>query len=114
MKNYVSAGSTLTFTNSTAAAIASGAGVVLGTIFGIANGPVAVGAEGVLNLVGEYEMPKAGAQAWALGAAIYWNATTGVATTVASGSTLIGVATRAVAGGAGDTVGRVRLNGSFG
>lgn len=114
MKSFVSAGNTLTFTNTTGAAIASGAGVLLGAIFGLASGPIADGAEGVLNLTGEYELPKAGAQAWALGAAIYWNGTTGVATTAASGNTLIGVATRAIAGGAGDTVGRVRLNGSFG
>jgi hypothetical protein len=33
--------------------------------------------------------------------------------TVATDNTLIGVAVKAVAGGAGDTFGRVRLNGSF-
>jgi hypothetical protein len=32
---------------------------------------------------------------------------------VATSNTLIGVATEAVAGGAGDTIGRVRLNGAF-
>ena len=35
------------------------------------------------------------------------------ATKTATTNTLIGVATEAVAGGAGDVIGRVRLNGSF-
>ena len=35
------------------------------------------------------------------------------ATKTATANTLIGVATEAVAGGAGDVIGRVRLNGSF-
>jgi len=34
-------------------------------------------------------------------------------TKVTTSNTLIGVATEAVAGGAGDVVGRVRLNGAF-
>ena len=34
-------------------------------------------------------------------------------TTVATANTLVGVAVEAVAGGAGDTIGRVRLNAAF-
>ncbi|MCB1470839.1 MAG: DUF2190 family protein, partial [Rhizobiaceae bacterium] len=52
-------------------------------------------------------------QAWTAGAKIYWDDTNKRTTNVATSNTLIGVATEAVAGGAGDTIGRVRLNGSF-
>jgi len=113
MKNFVAHGNALTFLNATGAAIASGAGVVLGKLFGIAAGPVAIGAEGVLNLTGVYDLPKAASQAWTVGAAVYWDNTAKRCTTVATDNTLIGVAVAAVAGGAGDTTGRVRLNGAF-
>lgn len=60
-----------------------------------------------------YELKKIGSQAWAVGDRIYWDNTARQTTKVTTSNTLIGVATEAVAGGAGDVVGRVRLNGSF-
>lgn len=115
MKNFVANGSSLTFTNETENAIASGAGVLLGAaLFGIASGPVAAGAGGVLNLTGIYDLPKQPSQAWAVGAAVYWSSAEGIATTAKTGNILIGVAVAAVGGGAGDVIGRVRLNGTFG
>lgn len=109
MKNYISGGQTMTYTNATAAAIPSGRGVLVGVAFGIAAGPIAVGDEGVLNLVGEYELDKAASQAWTKGAAIYWDNTNFRCTTAASGNTLIGFASEAVAGTATEVLGRVRL-----
>ena len=47
------------------------------------------------------------------GALVYWDDTNKRCTTVATLNLLIGVATIAVAGGAGNTIGRVRLNASF-
>lgn len=113
MKNFVSQGNTLTFTNGTGADVASGAGVLLGTAFGIAAGDVADGADGVLNLTGVYDLPKVGSQAWTVGAAIYWDNTNKRCTTVTTSNTKIGVAVAAVGSGAGETTGRVRLNGAF-
>lgn len=110
MKNYVAAGDTLEFTAS--ADIASGQGVVLGSIFGVATGAVANGATGVLKLSGVFDLPKVGSQAWTVGQPVYWDAGNGHATTTASTHKRIGIAAAAVAGGAGDTVGRVRLNGA--
>lgn len=109
MKNYVSGGKTLTIT--APAAIISGAGVLTGSLFGIAAGDIANGAEGVVHLTGVYDLPKIGTQAWAVGARAYWDDTNNRCTTTAAGNTLIGAAVQAVAGGAGDTTGRVRLNG---
>ncbi|MFC7703670.1 capsid cement protein [Plastorhodobacter daqingensis] len=60
-----------------------------------------------------FDLTKIGSQAWAVGATVYWDDTNKRCTTVATDNTLIGVATEAVASGAGDTIGRVRLNASF-
>lgn len=110
MKNYVSSGATLTIT--AGADIASGAGVLAGSIFGVAAGDIALGAEGTINLTGVYDLPKVGSQAWTVGEKVYWDAANARCTTVATGNTLIGVAVLAVGSGAGETTGRVRLNGT--
>ena len=114
MKNFLSQGNTLTFTNDTGAPISSGIGVLLGTIFGVTVGDIAENTSGVLNLVGTYELAKAPSEAWSLGAAVYWDNTAKHCTNVATDNTLIGAAIEAVGGGATDTLGKVRLNGSFG
>lgn len=110
MKNFVSEGETLTITS--AGAVLSGAGVLVGSLFGIANGDIAAGGEGVLVLEGVFDIPKVGTQAWTQGVQVYWDNTAKVATTVVTANTLIGAAVLAVASGATDTVGRVRLNGT--
>lgn len=112
MKNFIARGDVLTLP--TAAAVASGAGVLIGSIFGVAANDAAAGEEVVLNVVGLFELPKTESQAWTAGDAVYWDDAASEATTVATGNTLIGVATAAVAGGATDTIGKVRLNGTFG
>jgi predicted RecA/RadA family phage recombinase len=108
MKNFVGVGNTLTIT--AGADIASGAGVLVGSLFGVAAGAIANGAEGVINLTGVYDLPKVGSQAWTVGALVYWTGT--ACTTTASTNKLIGVAVAAVGSGAGETTGRVRLNGA--
>lgn len=108
MKNYVSKGDTITFTAN--AAHSSGDGVLLGSLFGFATGDIANGAEGVLQLTGVFTHAKTASQAWSAGDKVYWDDTNKVLTKTASGNTLIGVATAAVAGG--DTTGTVRLNGT--
>ncbi len=111
MKNFVSSGNTLAIT-AAVAAITSGSGVLAGAIFGVAAGDIALGAEGTINLTGVYDLPKAASQAWTVGAKVYWDDTAGRCTTVATDNTLIGVAATAVGGTAGETTGRVRLNGT--
>lgn len=109
MKNYVSQGNTLAIT--AAAAIASGDGVLTGSLFGVAAGDIAVGEDGIVELTGVFDLPKAASQAWTVGAKVYWDDTNKRCTTVATGNTLIGAAVLAVGGTASEVVGRVRLNG---
>ena len=111
MKNYVQPGTTLTLT--APYAVTSGDGLLVGSIFGVAAGDAASGATVEAALTGVFDITKIGSQAWTVGAKIYWDDTNKRCTTVATDNTLIGVAIEAVAGGAGDTIGRVRLNGSF-
>ncbi len=110
MKNYVSAGDRLSFT--TGADIASGEAVQLGSLFGVATGDIANGAEGTIKLTGIFDLTKAPSQSWSVGVKIYWDATNWWATTTATSNTLIGAAAAPVGGGASETIGCVRLNGT--
>lgn len=111
MKNFVQAGDTLTLT--APYAVTSGQGALVGSLFGVAAGDVANGAEGEFKTTGVFDLTKIGSQAWTVGARIYWDDTNKRTTNVATSNTLIGVAVMAVGSGASETVGRVRLNGSF-
>jgi predicted RecA/RadA family phage recombinase len=112
MKNYVQPGNTITLT--APYAVASGDGTLVGSIFGVAAGDAAIGEPVETTLVGVFDLKKVASQAWLVGDNIYWDNTNKEATKTATANTLIGVAVESVAGGAGDTIGRVRLNGSFG
>jgi predicted RecA/RadA family phage recombinase len=111
MKNYVQPGNTVTLT--APYDVASGDGLLVGAIFGVATGAVANGEAIETALVGVFDLKKVGSQAWAVGDKIYWDNTAKQATKTATDNTLIGVAIEAVGNGAGETVGRVRLNASF-
>ena len=80
---------------------------------GIAAGAATLGEPVETALVGVFDITKVGSQAWTVGAKIYWDDTNKRCTTVATDNTLIGVAVEAVASGASDTIGRVRLNAAF-
>ncbi len=108
MKNFVSAGSQLTVP--APAAVTSGAGVLVGSIFGVANAATESGADVVLTVAGVFDLPKA-AVALTVGATVYWDNSAKAVTTTASGNTKIGVAVAAALSGA--ATGRVRLNGAF-
>jgi predicted RecA/RadA family phage recombinase len=111
MKNFVQPGHTITL--AAASAVTSGSGVLVGSIFGIAAHDAASGEQVEVTTTGVYDLGKAGSQPWAVGDRIYWDATTGLATTTATDNTLIGTALAVVGSGAGELTGRVRLNGSF-
>ena len=111
MKNYVQPGNTITLT--APYAVSSGDGLLVGSIFGVAVGTAALGETVEAALTGVYDLKKVASQAWAAGDKVYWDNTAREATKTTTSNTLIGVAVVAVAGGAGDVVGRVRLNGSF-
>ena len=111
MKNFVQPGNTITLT--APYAVASGEGLLVGAIFGVAAGDAAIGEPVETALVGVFDITKVGSQAWTVGAKVYWDDTNKPCTTVATETTLIGAAVEAVPSGAGDTSGRVRLNATF-
>lgn len=112
MRNFVAEGLAIDFT--AGANILSGQGVLLGALFGVATGDIANGALGTIKVTGVFDLPKAPSQAWTVGQRIYWDAANARTTNVLTGNTFIGVAVRAVGGGASpaELIGRVRLNGS--
>jgi predicted RecA/RadA family phage recombinase len=92
--------------------VASGDGLLVGSIFGVASGDALSGAEVETQLTGVVDLAKVASQSWTAGARVYWDNTAKRVTNVASGNTLVGVAVLAVGSGAEETIGRVRLNGS--
>lgn len=104
MKNFVQPGNTLTLT--APYAVVSGDGLLVGAIFGIASGTAALGESVETALTGVFDITKVGAQAWTVGAKVYWDNTNKRCTTVSTDNTLIGVAVEAGASGGGDTIGR--------
>ena len=108
-KNFVQPGNTITVP--APSNITSGAGVLIGSIFGVAAGGALSGEPLDLNLVGVHELPKVSAQAITVGAKVYWDDTAKLVTTTATSNTLIGVAVAAAANPSATVA--VRLNGSF-
>jgi len=109
MQNYVQKGENLTI--AAPYDVASGGGVKAGLIFGVATADALSGADVDLVTVGVFDLPKVSTDVFAVGAAVYWNDTTKLVTSTASGNTKIGVAVTAAANPSGTV--NVRLNGTF-
>lgn len=111
MRNYVQPGDTITV--AAPADVASGAGVLVGDLFGIATGDAKSGEDVEIKTTGVFELAKTSAQAWAtVGLPVYWDAANKVVTTVHSTNKLIGVNVADAANPS--ATGTVRLNGIFG
>lgn len=109
MKNFVQNGVNLTLP--APADTASGVGVLIGSIFGIAANTALSGTDIDLVTKGVFTMPKVSALAIAIGDKIYWDNTAKLVNKTASGNTLIGVAVTVAPNPSGFV--DVRLNGSF-
>jgi predicted RecA/RadA family phage recombinase len=109
MKNAIQTGDVLTLVAPYART--SGQGMLVGSIFAVCTTDIASGATGEAETAGVFELAKVSAQAWTVGALIYWDDAAKLTTTVSTSNKLIGVAT-AVAQNP-SAVGRVRLNGAF-
>ncbi|OQW44309.1 MAG: hypothetical protein A4S12_03605 [Proteobacteria bacterium SG_bin5] len=109
MRNFVQRGDTLDVT--AAAAISSGDGVIVGSIFGVANVDAEIGDTFALDVVGVFDLPKVSALTISVGDTVYWDNANKLVTKTAGGNTKIGVAVTAAANPS-PTV-NVRLNGSF-
>lgn len=107
MKNFVQRGETVTVT-APIGGINSGAGVLVGALFGVAAFTAAEADDVEIGTMGVFDLPKA-TGAIAQGAKVYWDDTAKSVTTTATNNSLIGVAV-AAAGTSAATV-RVRLNG---
>lgn len=94
MKNYVQDGKVITVA-APSGGVTSGQGVLIGSLFGVAQMAAAEGADVAIVTRGVFTLPKTSAQAWTVGALIYWDATPGECTTVDTGNTVIGVAVKA-------------------
>lgn len=109
MRNYVQPGNTVTV--AAPYAVLSGAGVLVGSLFGVASTSAVETAQTEIVTEGVFDLAKVQAQAWTVGQPIYWDATAKLCTTTATDNTRIGVALSVAANPSG--IGRVRLNGSF-
>lgn len=95
MKNFIQSGENITLT--AAADVASGSGVLVGSLFGVATGDAKLGDPVTIVRRGVFALEKTAAQAWGVGAKVFWNDTAKECTTVASGNTLIGLAVQSAA-----------------
>jgi predicted RecA/RadA family phage recombinase len=87
-KNFIQPGDTVTVP--APADVSSGDGVLVGSLFGVAQFDAKSGDDVEICTKGVYTLPKTSAQAWTVGAKIYWD---GSKCTTADGSgsnTLIG------------------------
>jgi len=109
MKNFVKPGHMMTVP--APADTLSGDLVVVGSLFGVAAFSALAGADLEIKCGGVYDLPKVSAQAWTVGAPIYWDPAAKALTNVAGALAKVGVAAAAAANPS--SFGRVRLNGSF-
>ena len=105
MKNFIQDGHILTL--AAPYDVASGAGLLVGSIFGVSTAAALNTKPVEARVVGVYDLLKTAGQAPTQGAKAYWDNAAKSVTTVSAGNTLIGVFTRAALGG--DATGRVRL-----
>lgn len=110
-RSFIQPGNVMTFTAPTGGVVA-GTGVMIGNQLVIPRETVAQTLPFSGDVVGVHSHAKAASQAWTEGQALYWDNTNKVFSNVATvGFFRAGIAAEAVAGGAGDTTGKVRLTG---
>jgi predicted RecA/RadA family phage recombinase len=116
MQNFIQRGETVALT--APYAVASGAGALVGNIFGVAADTVASGVVGQFALTGVIDLAK-DTSTFADGDNVYWDNSAKKATSTALANTRIGAAalvqpdaTSALGGASGDATVRVRLNGT--
>ena len=110
MRTFVQPGESVEFT-APSGGVVSGVGVQIGQFFVIATVTAAEGARFNGLCEGVVTHAKPGSQAWAEGAAIFWDEGAKLMTTVSAGNLQIGVAAAAVGSGVSETTGTVRLDG---
>jgi predicted RecA/RadA family phage recombinase len=108
MKNYIQKGDMITVA-APAGGVISGAGVLIGSLFGVAATTQAAGADVEIAAAGVFDLPKeATATSFAVGAPVQWDGANGRIAALSSG-VRIGVVIAAA--GATAATARVRLDG---
>lgn len=107
-KNYVEEGDEIGITAG-AAYSAGDVNVSDGVLPGVMLTDAANGGKGTLKINGVFQLAKLGTDTFAVGDAVYWDATNGYCTVTATSNTLIGKAFEAA--GSGTTTMNVLLNG---
>ena len=107
MNNYIQPGDVVTLT--APYAVASGAGMLVGSLFAVATSAAANGAKVEAKTTGVCDLAALSTDTATVGAKLYWDNTNKRLTTTASGNSLVGVAL--VDKASGETTARVRLNG---
>ncbi|MDG9791977.1 DUF2190 family protein [Brucella anthropi] len=95
MKNYIQPGDNVTVP--APADVKSGDLVVVGDLFGVAQFSAKAGDDVEIATKGVFGLPKVSAQAWSVGAKVYYVAADKNISTTATGNTFIGHATEAAA-----------------
>ncbi len=108
MKNAIQDGRVVTVAAPTGG-IASGGGVLVGNLFGVAAFAAAEGEPLEVVTIGVFRLPKASAAVLTVGSRVAWDVTSKVINVPASGRVPIGVATEAAGNGATSVA--VRLDG---
>lgn len=110
MKTQVNPGNTADIASAPYAAV-SGAGMLVGSLFGIVAFDCLISTPVTLALNGTFTVVKVSAQAWTVGQLIYWDDTAKLCTTVVGTNKIVGVAYAAA--GNPSATGQVRLNGAY-
>lgn len=113
MQNFVQPGDSLTLTAPNGGVV-SGSVYLIGVLLVVAAITAEAGDPFTCMARGVFSVTKVGTQAWAEGAAVYWDNGNSRFTTTAGGNTLAGAAAGAVGAGADETTGLVFLNGYIG
>lgn len=108
MKNFVSLGSNMTIPAPTGG-VASGDGVVVENLFGVAFTSASAGEDVVIATQGVFVLPKLGTDTIAFGQRVFWDATAKRVTETATGNYPVGCAIEVAGNGA--TLVKVRLDG---
>ncbi|ACI98699.1 DUF2190 family protein [Rhodospirillum centenum] len=108
MKTFVQSGDLVEVT-APAGGVASGAGVLVGALFGVAAETAPAGAAVVLATRGVFDLPKATAAVFTAGGPVSWDAVNARCAAPGTGLYPVGVAVTPAGNGAGTV--RVRLDG---
>jgi predicted RecA/RadA family phage recombinase len=114
-RSFIQPGDVLTLI-APAAGTTAGTGVLIGNQFVVPQNTTTVGLPFDGYATGVVSHAKAASQAWTAGQVVYWDDTLKIFSSTATvgffGQGGVFIAVEAVAGGAGDTTGKVRLSGS--